>query len=516
MIRRAWVPVLVTAILAGVAVERVAGVRGITGAADLLAGVALLAAGAYAYGRRSSRRAGVLSMLAGVLWFAGDLAAPLVYAHRGPLVHLLVGHPDGRVRGRAAAAVVAAAYIDGFVPGLAREERLTLALVLAVVAVLAARLRRARGPARREHAHALAAGLLVGGTLGLAAVGRLLGTGGDRAMLVAYCVSVTVAAVTLALPRRRGAALVELVVDLGTETEGAGIRAAVARALGDPGLRMAFRLSPGVWVDESGRPVDMPVQDAAGRRVTLVGEPDEPVAELIHDPAVVADERLLLEVAAAGRVAIVNVRLAAEVAERVRDVASSRRRLVVAATEQRRRLGEELECGAGRRLQVVASDLQRLALSHADADTGALAEHVTSATKEVRLLAHGVHPRALTERGLAAALSERTAGSPVPIFLDVPATRMPAAHEATLFFACAEALTNAAKYARASHVDVRVRATDANVVLTVADDGVGGADARAGFGLRGMVDRVDALGGRVLVDSVPARGTRISVELPLA
>ena len=139
-----------------------------------------------------------------------------------------------------------------------------------------------------------------------------------------------------------------------------------------------------------------------------------------------------------------------------------------------------------------------------------------AATQEVRLLAQGVHPRALTERGLAAALRERTALSLVPIALDVPATRWPLAHEATLFFACAEALTNVTKHARASAIDVRVRASERAVVLTVADDGVGGADARGGVGLRGLADRVDALGGHVDVDTAHARGTRISVELPLA
>jgi signal transduction histidine kinase len=126
-----------------------------------------------------------------------------------------------------------------------------------------------------------------------------------------------------------------------------------------------------------------------------------------------------------------------------------------------------------------------------------------------------VQPRALTERGLAAALQERTAHSAVPISLDVPATRMPAGCEATLFFACAEALTNVTKHARASCVDVRVRVSERAALLTVADDGIGGVDVHGGFGLRGLVDRVDALGGRVGVDSAPGRGTRISVELPL-
>jgi signal transduction histidine kinase len=307
-------------------------------------------------------------------------------------------------------------------------------------------------------------------------------------------------------------------VDLGTETEGAGIRAAVARALGDPDLRLAFRLGLDVWVDESGRPVDMVAQDPAGRRVTVVGDPAQPVAALIHDPAVLADEGVLTEVAAAVRVALANVRLSAEVADRVRDVASSRRRLVVAATEQRRRLGEELERGAGRRLQRVAADLRRLASAQTGAAASALdalAADVAAAMEEVRLLAQGVHPRALTECGLAAALAERAASSPLPVVLDVAATRMPEPHEATLFFACTEAVANATKHASATRVDVRVRATDSNVVLTVADDGVGGADPRGGSGLRGLADRVDALGGRIDVDSVPAHGTRISVELPL-
>ena len=188
------------------------------------------------------------------------------------------------------------------------------------------------------------AGLLVAWTLAAAAAGRRFGIGADHALLLAYCVAVAAAAVALALARPRGAALLELVVDLGIETEGAGIRAALARALGDPGLRLSFCLAPGVWVDDSGGRVERPVA------ATLIGDPHEPLAALVHDPSVVADERLLTEVAAAARVAIANVRLVAEVAERVRDVAASRRRLVVAATEQRRRLGEELEQGTGRRL----------------------------------------------------------------------------------------------------------------------------------------------------------------------
>jgi signal transduction histidine kinase len=162
----------------------------------------------------------------------------------------------------------------------------------------------------------------------------------------------------------------------------------------------------------------------------------------------------------------------------------------------------------------VTSDLRQLAATHGE--LRALADDVGAATQEVRRLAHGMHPLTLTERGLAAALRERTVHNPVPVALDVSATRLPPAYEATLFFACAEALTNVAKHARASSIDVRVRAGEHAVVLTVADDGVGGADVRAGFGLRGLADRVDALGGRVDVDSAPARGTRISVELPLA
>jgi signal transduction histidine kinase len=224
-------------------------------------------------------------------------------------------------------------------------------------------------------------------------------------------------------------------------------------------------------------------------------------------------------VTAAARVALANVRLSAEVAARVREVEASRRRLVVAAAEQRRRLGAELERGAGRRLQRVAADMRRLAGERTGEVAGALAalaDEVAAATGEVRLLAQGVHPPALTQRGLAAALAERAASSPLPVRLDVPATRLPAAHEATLFFACTEAVANATKHANATRVDVRMRTTGSDVRLTVTDDGVGGVDPRGGSGLRGLADRVDALGGRVDVDSVPAHGTCVSVKLPLA
>jgi hypothetical protein len=151
------VAVTVAAIGAGVAVEIAAGLPGVTAAADQLAGLALIVAGIWNRSR--------LAILAGVLWFAGDLFAPLAYAHRGPLVHLIAGR-----RSRAATVVVTAAYIDGFVPALARAEIPTLVLALAMVAV---------SPAGR----ARLAGVLVAGTLGLAAVARALDAGGEQALL---------------------------------------------------------------------------------------------------------------------------------------------------------------------------------------------------------------------------------------------------------------------------------------------------------------------------------------------
>jgi signal transduction histidine kinase len=144
-------------------------------------------------------------------------------------------------------------------------------------------------------------------------------------------------------------------------------------------------------------------------------------------------------------------------------------------------------------------------------------EDLRAALAELRELARGLHPAVLTERGVPAALQSLASRSPVPVVLDVDLERrLPAAHEAALYFVAAEALTNVAKYAKASAVEVTLRGDDQWAEVVVADDGVGGARAEDGSGLRGLVDRVEALGGRLTLASTRGQGTTVRARLPVA
>jgi signal transduction histidine kinase len=135
---------------------------------------------------------------------------------------------------------------------------------------------------------------------------------------------------------------------------------------------------------------------------------------------------------------------------------------------------------------------------------------------ELRELARGIHPAVLTDRGLGPALEALVNRAPVPVELTaLPDERLAGPVEAAAYYVVAEAVTNVAKYARASHVEVSVTRSNGHATVTVADDGVGGADASRGTGLRGLADRLEALDGRLDVDSPAERGTRISAEIPL-
>ena len=145
----------------------------------------------------------------------------------------------------------------------------------------------------------------------------------------------------------------------------------------------------------------------------------------------------------------------------------------------------------------------------------ALAE-VSRARAELSEFARGVHPRVLTEEGLASALADLARRAPLPVSVEAPAARISAAVEAAAYFVCSEALANVGKYAQASGASIDVRLTDNRLVIAVRDDGVGGASLAKGSGLRGLADRVEALGGRLHVESRPGHGTIVSAELPLS
>jgi signal transduction histidine kinase len=257
----------------------------------------------------------------------------------------------------------------------------------------------------------------------------------------------------------------------------------------------------------------------AGRGVTLVHEAGDAVAALIHDPAVLDDRELASSVAAAARLAVANASMQAQMATRLQEVDASRRRLVEAGDDERRRLGDDLQTGVQRRLDAISGRLATLA-AHREGESAIalrrLSAELDDAQGDLQRFAAGIHPPALTEHGLGAALAELAARSAVPVSLAVVQRRFPATHEAAAFFVCSEGLANVAKYAGATGVDIDVTATDERLVVRVADDGRGGADAARGSGLRGLADRVQALGGALKVDSPPGAGTRLQATLPIA
>jgi PAS domain S-box-containing protein len=198
------------------------------------------------------------------------------------------------------------------------------------------------------------------------------------------------------------------------------------------------------------------------------------------------------------------------------EVRRSRSRIVQAADDARRRLERNLHDGAQQRLIALLLQLrnaQRGAISAEQAVSAAVGE-LAAAVKELRELAQGIHPSALSERGLAAALRIVAARAPLPVELDVTDAPLESNIAVAAYYIVSEALTNVAKYAEATRVAVRVRETDRALVVVVEDDGKGGADPAGGTGLAGLGDRVAAFEGTLTIESPRGGGTRLRAELP--
>jgi signal transduction histidine kinase len=213
--------------------------------------------------------------------------------------------------------------------------------------------------------------------------------------------------------------------------------------------------------------------------------------------------------------------LGAELRESHEELRASRARIVQAGDAARREIERDLHDGAQSRL-VALSLLLRSARRRADDDAELASlldraqDELQTGLGELRELARGIHPAVLTDRGLEPALDALVARSPVPVALEVePLERLPGPVESAAYFVVSEGLANVAKYAQASRASVTVRRVDGRVSVEVADDGVGGADAAAGTGLRGLADRLAALDGRISLDSPAGGGTRLHAELPI-
>ena len=205
------------------------------------------------------------------------------------------------------------------------------------------------------------------------------------------------------------------------------------------------------------------------------------------------------------------------------ELAASRARVIAAADESRRRIERDLHDGAQQQLVTLAVALQRAqaripsALDEVRADVGRVADGLTGAVNELRDLSRGIHPAILTEGGLSPALKALGRRSDVRVKLDIGFEhRLPDQVEVAAYYTVSEALTNASKHANATRVWVSLRVEDDMLLLSIRDDGVGGADATRGSGLTGLRDRIEALGGRIQIESPSGSGTLIEVEIPIA
>jgi signal transduction histidine kinase len=250
-----------------------------------------------------------------------------------------------------------------------------------------------------------------------------------------------------------------------------------------------------------------------------VRQGDEPVAAILHDPAVLDDPGLLAAVSSAARLAASNARLHTELEHRVIELSASRRRILEVGVRERSLLERRLEEGAERRLEALAGALKRSFASASRDETkkqiARAQDQLDHTLEDVHGIALGLHPRVLSEGGLSDALALLAEGIDTPVTLEVTTDHVPAQVETVVYFVCSEAFANITKYAYASRVRVSVTEDDDLVTAIIEDDGVGGADLAAGTGLRGLADRVETIGGTLRVGSAPGQGTRITAEIPL-
>lgn len=315
------------------------------------------------------------------------------------------------------------------------------------------------------------------------------------------------------------------VSNLAIELRRAGPRAplieSLRRALGDRSLDLVLWSRPaGGYVTADGLPASVPA-DGGDRAVTRLDGQDGPLAALLHDPALAEQHSLVDGVSAVAQLAIENERLQAEVKAQLEEVRASRQRIVSAADEERRRVERNIHDGAQQRLVSLS-----LALSMAHAKAAVASPEVAAtlvdaeaelrrAIGELRELARGIHPAILTEAGLGPAIESLAEQAPLPVTVDAQLDRrLSPVVEATAYFVAAEALTNVAKHAAASAATLRAGVADGRLRILVADNGVGGADPDRGSGIRGLMDRVAALGGTLRVGAVPGGGTQLEAEIP--
>lgn len=533
----------------------------------IAAGLGLVLAGLVTSFTRPGRRVGALALMAGFVWFAPawvgwDLGPPLVRslgmaatAFAFPAItHLVLAYPSERVRPLAAQMLVGAAYLEAglaalgsalfwdpfFDPGcwanctenmfLVRslpplahaiqvaDRWFVAAAATALVATCAWRIVKNSGPARRVLVPVAGPGMLFA-TAVIAhsiAVQRVAVEDPSDPLFLAIFLVGCVAMILLAAglvgdvlrtqAQRRSVA--RIVASLGEAPSPGSLESALARAVGDPDLRIAYRLSdPDRYVDANGRPVPDPVA-GPGRALTALVREGQPVAVVAHTTALPELDR---EIGAAVRLGLDNERLQAELLSRLEELRASRARIVETADAERRRLERDLHDGAQQQLLALSYEV-RLARAGAETDgdarTAALLEEAVgesqAALGELRELAHGLYPAILAEAGLGPAFATLADSAPLPVEIrKVVAGRFPAPVETAAYLLVAEALDDAARRG-ASHAAIHTVRDSDRLVVMVEDNG---SDRESE--LVRLADRVGALSGTLEVEP-----TRLRARIP--
>jgi signal transduction histidine kinase len=533
----------------------------------IIAGCTFVGGGIVAWLRRPINLTGPLMVIAGFLLFGSSLAQAdqsvrfTIGMVVGPIpaaviAQLILAFPDGRLHSSWERLTIGAAYVNvtilqvamlmfmGFehlsgcpcpenlllvgdnnlIHGalMSTQRLLNVAVTISIALILAVRWRSASRPLRRAVAPLLSAAVI---TI-VFEMASLLVSNPDASLAFSVAARVALATVPIAylvglfFARMARAGVSDLVVELGRLPAPGQLRAALAHALRDPSLELAY------WIPESETYVGIDgqlvqVQAGVDRAVTVVEVGGRRVAALVHDPALGENRELLAGVGSAAGLALENERLQAELRAQVEELRDSRARIVEAGDTARRRLERNLHDGAQQRLVALSialglantklvTDPPTAAAMLATAQTEA-----TAALEELREIARGLHP-AILGRGLAMALEAVAERSPVPVDLRVEcATRPPPTVEAAAYYVVSEALTNVARYAHAGGAVVRVKEEESRLCVEVSDNGIGGAEISTGSGLQGLRDRVEAIDGRLEVRSPAGSGTRVIATLPL-
>jgi len=539
---------------------------------DFLVGAVTIVAGSIAWERRPDSKVGKLLVASGFAWFFGNysnahnswafsLGNGLMGINVAPLAHAFLSYPDGKLSTWAERATIAALYtwliFAGVITIFTADPRLdfhcsacphgalafihsgglastvnsidnvmTIVLPALGIVLIALRFRRETPAVRRTltplwvGAVALTIAFLaqgIGDALNLTGVPESALSATQRMFHIAVPLALLYGLLRIRLVR---SSIGDMVVSLGEQPGAAQLREALARTLGDPNLALAYALPDGRgFIDEAGHAVALPGDPRAH---TILKADGEAIAALIHDP-VLSDRPEVVEAAgAAARLAIQNERLRAEVRAQLEEVRASRARIVEAGDAERRRVERDLHDGAQQRLLALS-----LALRMAEQQLGptpdpellrtvnAAKGELDKAIDEIRELARGIHPAILTDEGLGPALESLAERAPIPTrVVRAPDGRFSAPVEVTAYFVVSEALANAAKHSSAREVMISSERRDGRLVVSVSDDGRGGADPKGGTGLSGLSDRVAAVGGLLRIDSREGMGTQVVAEIP--